>query len=194
MLSKNADNDIRKTLTYLILQEKLPEELSYYILTFITPSYGILNPFELGKYGFFELCCKSNSSSAILIEAAREGYIEIVRIKVTKVEKWILNRGLGIACFKNDVKMIDLLVKNGADDWNTGLMESCRGGYEEVALYMIDRGATNYDESFFYGCIFGHINICKLLICIVKDPSRCLEAAMKSGNEEITRMIVRTMI
>lgn len=54
-----------------------------------------------------------------------------------------LNYCLECACFHGDIDFVEALIKNGATNWNKGLIGACRGGYLSLVKLMLDHGATD---------------------------------------------------
>jgi hypothetical protein len=49
------------------------------------------------------------------------------------------------ACWGGHKDLALLMIDKGATDWNGGLAWACWGGHKDLALLMIDKGATNLD-------------------------------------------------
>jgi hypothetical protein len=75
-----------------------------------------------------------------------------------------LNRGLYIACFGGYEKLVELLILNGARDYNLGLRGACEGGHKKLAELMITKGANSWDDGFYGACAGGHMALVELMI------------------------------
>ena len=50
-----------------------------------------------------------------------------------------LKNGLVCACRNNHIKIVRLLIRKGANDWDNGLDAACGGGNLEIAKLMIQK-------------------------------------------------------
>lgn len=77
------------------------------------------------------------------------------------IAKFILKRNmfdsnlyLTYACYYGILEVIPLLIKSGANNWNTGLINACycygerHERHEKIVSIMLDKGATNYNEAY----------------------------------------------
>jgi hypothetical protein len=46
--------------------------------------------------------------------------------------------GLGGACEGGHMDVVNLMIKQGATDWNWGLDGACRGEHKHLAIYMLE--------------------------------------------------------
>ena len=54
------------------------------------------------------------------------------------------NCGLYDACKGGHKEIVDYMISKGANDWNWGLNGACNGGHKEIVDYMISKGANNF--------------------------------------------------
>lgn len=114
-----------------------------------------------------------NSSICSLINK----YIHIGRL----TDKRICRRGLickikhvkninlcfGHSCFYGNIKIVNMMIDRGANDWNGGLNGACEGGHLELVKIILsknNRACTWWDYSLYKACIGGNIHIVKLMI------------------------------
>src|SRR3989344_4068680 len=88
-----------------------------------------------------QLCryCKKNNiiSLSILIKKYYNDYYPY---------DWTeLDHGLGAACRGGNKDLIDLMISNGANNWNYGLKGACIGGHRDLIDLMISKGASNWN-------------------------------------------------
>jgi len=78
------------------------------------------------------------------------------------VNNW--NNLLKIACFKGDVELAEIVVKNGGTFYGWGLISACKGGQMETALLMLKYGANDFDAGFCEACDYGHLELARLMV------------------------------
>lgn len=98
-----------------------------------------------------------------LIEAIRHGFDRFIYHKVSKLNKYHLNRCLKTACRYSKFDIIDLVIKYGANNWNMGLNGACMGGHVDIISMMIQNGANNWNSGLTYACAGGHFNIIRMM-------------------------------
>ena len=57
-----------------------------------------------------------------------------------------------------------LMVFYGANEWNEGLTQGCRGGHMQVVQYMRSKGANDWRWSFTYACRGGNMEIIYVIL------------------------------
>lgn len=135
-----------------------------------------------------------------LYHACEHNFTEIVEFFVSKTDKLEdLNKGLVGACLGGYIKMIDIVVAHGANDWNSGLSAACEGGRLEVAKIMIQRGASNFDEGLYNACLgkysngYPHLVLAEFMAnqdVKISDINKCLKYACVGGYEELAKIMV----
>jgi len=76
-------------------------------------------------------------------------------------DKW--NKPFIYACAGGNIKLIKWMIKNGANEYNCGLVTACIGNHYYIARMMIKLGATNLFEPRFYAYKTGNIKLINLL-------------------------------
>jgi len=109
-------------LTKRFLSEQLPPSLASLAMGYLTPLED--TPFDNAKCGHYERCLSDGKP----------------------------NDGLWGACEGGHIAIVNLMIANGADNWNGGLSGACRGGHVDLANLMIAKGAVYCRV---YGC-YGH--------------------------------------
>ena len=67
-------------------------------------------------------------------------------------------------CLQGNMSTALWLISKGATDWNNGLYEACRGGHLQLANLMIEQGATDWDGGLRGACWGGHLPLVNLMI------------------------------
>lgn len=103
------------------------------------------------------------------------------------------NLGLAKGCSAGDLKIIELMIKKGANDWNQGLFQACCEGHYDVIKLMIEMGATNFNYCLSGACGRGNIEIVEFLItCGANNFDECLKCVHGGiNNLEILNILVK---
>lgn len=104
------------------------------------------------------------------------------------------------ACRGGNTNIVKLCIKKippdlcDIDFWNNCLYSACESGNIHLVNYILDKGATNYNESLAEACDYGHLQIVKRLI--KKGANRnhryALFYACKKGNIELIKFLTKT--
>jgi hypothetical protein len=78
----------------------------------------------------------------------------------------MFNDALYFACRFGGIKMVNLMVDYGADDWNSGFRGACESGKREIVHLMMNKGVTKYGyrDGFMYACYNGYKDIVEDII------------------------------
>lgn len=121
------------------------------------------------KWGLYE-AFKYNKLTILdtLIEYINRyiGTNKTVNIKCL-IEYW--NHALRGACYGGYLNMILLALRKGANDFNGGLIEACSAGNYNIAKWMIIKGASNIDSGLKHAMKNGHLYIVKYICNKWKD-------------------------
>jgi ankyrin repeat protein len=109
----------------------------------------------------------------------------------------IWDHGLILACNKtlfnsvdDRLKIINTMIKKGADTWNHGFIIACANGSLEIVKLLIDK-ANNYNQGFIVACQYGHLEIVKLMIKKVANRLNTgLHTACIAGHLEIVNLMI----
>lgn len=89
--------------------------------------------------------------------------LKLIELMIAKgANDW--NGGLVSACGEGNIDLAKLMIEKGANDWNYGLWRSCRGGYMDIVELMIAKGANDWNVGLCDACEGGHIKIVELMI------------------------------
>src|SRR3989344_5466489 len=78
-----------------------------------------------------------------LLEAARQG--SLFRVNELVRQGADVNSGMCGAAYGGHKKLVDLFIKNGANDWNCGMRGAAEGGHKELVDLFIKLGANNWN-------------------------------------------------
>ena len=99
----------------------------------------------------------------MFLNVCRSGSRELVELMIRQgADDW--NEGLHWACKGGHKEIVELLIEKGADGWNWGLYGACRGGHKELVEFFIEKGADNWNFGLHGACEGGHKEIVELLI------------------------------
>lgn len=57
-----------------------------------------------------------------------------------------------------------LMIERGANCWNGGMAEACQGGHKELAMFMIEKGATDWNWGLVSAYSGGHRELILLMM------------------------------
>ncbi len=98
-----------------------------------------------------------------LFSACKGGHHDIVDLMIKNgATDW--DYGLEGACCCGHRDLVDLMIKNGATAWNWGLIGACRGGHRDLVDLMIKNGATYWNWGLEGACEGGHHDVVDLMI------------------------------
>jgi len=99
-----------------------------------------------------------------------------------------------------NINIVHKLIKNGYNNWNTGLLYACRYGNIDIVKLMIEKGATNdnngfrpiFNHALYNACLFNSgYNIVKYMIEIGADNyNEGLYYACRSRNLDIINLLI----
>ena len=102
--------------------------------------------------------------------ACATGQQKLVQLLITQgANDW--NRGLGASCRGGHEVLVRLMITRGANDWNWALTGACRSGRQELVQLMITKGANNWNGALYYACAESHQDIVQLMIS--KGANHC---------------------
>lgn len=88
----------------------------------------------------------------ILNSAIANGHISIVEFILKDTTEFELNQWMLRICKNQNIAMVELLIKLGADDWNVGLRGACEGGSLEIVKLMLFKGANDFNMGLCLAC------------------------------------------
>lgn len=101
-----------------------------------------------------------------------------------------LSNSLWYPCRYGRLKIVNLLIRRGVDDYNYGLYCACLGGHLKIAEFMIEKGADKYNYALEGACKGGHLELVKLLIENgANDWAWGLSVACRYGHTEIIKLM-----
>ena len=72
--------------------------------------------------------------------------------------------GFICACYRGHRVIVELLIRKGANFWNTGFICACLGGHRDLVNMMMEKGGISPYEGLFYACREGHRELVEFLI------------------------------
>jgi len=104
----------------------------------------------------------------------------------------ILNRHMVKAASVGDEKLLNSLLKAGANDYNTAMANAARNGHEKIVREMLKFGANDYNWAMAYAAAGGHENIMNLMIDLgANNYNQAMADAARSGHENIVRAMLK---
>lgn len=102
-----------------------------------------------------------------------------------------LSTALYHACYYNHIEIIDILLKFGTNDYNSGLDGACEKGHMDLAKYMISLGANNYNLALRKACSSGNIKLVRYIVELGggKFERGMYNAAVKNHKDIVDYMI-----
>jgi hypothetical protein len=79
-------------------------------------------------------------------------------------DRYNLFIGLYYACLFGHRDIVDILIENGANNWNNGLVGACSGNNLDLVKLMYYKGATNLQFVLLEAAKCGYIEICTFLV------------------------------
>lgn len=129
-------------------------------------------------------------------EACIAGHVDIVKCLEDNCHEFYsydLYELFEIVGFGGNLEIIKLITRDGYrfGYMYAGLIGACRGGHKNVAIFMIEKGAKNWDQALFSACSAGQLEMAKLMIASgAKDVNEGLvQACEKCQTETIFYMI-----
>lgn len=94
------------------------------------------------------------------------GHLEIVNIMIENgFNNW--NDGMLCACSRGYLDIVKIMAKNGATNWSNGAVRACQNDHIDILKYILTKNnsvATDYNDYLYYACRNGDINLANLLI------------------------------
>ena len=97
-----------------------------------------------------------------LLEAARQGSRE--RVNELVRQGAYVNSGMYGAAEGGHKELVDLFIKNGANDWNDGMRGAAIGGYKELVEFFIEQGANHWNSGMCGAAEGGHKELVDLFV------------------------------
>jgi hypothetical protein len=82
------------------------------------------------------------------------------------------------ACFGGNIELIERLIELGATSFNEGIVEACEGGHIDAVELMLENDADMFDEAFVRACASGNIDIVNLLLLYITPSQRIVNESL----------------
>lgn len=168
-----------------------------------------------GENGLLQSCWNNG-----FVHACLGGNMEIIELMIAKGANCSRNNehdyylhpldlGLRYACrpiwlnknvsspVKQNIEIIRFLIKKGAKDFNSGLVEACWMGYLEAVKLMLQMGANNWQEAFEHASRNGNMEIIRLILGIegfVPNWQGGLHEAFRRGNMDVIQFMIENYL
>lgn len=125
-------------------------------------------------------------------EACRNGDVATVQTMISAHVLDELNIALAYACGSDHLRVVELLIVCGANDWNLGLSNACCTGHLNIVNLMISKGANNWKDGLIYACSGGHVQLVRLMIQKgANNWNEALEFACSNGHVEVVDLMIK---
>jgi hypothetical protein len=120
------------------------------------------------KWNELDILLRKNDIHGIFRFAYRNGSVKLAKYCLLKeiINQSEINRGLRNICkVCGHKELVELMILNGANDWNGGLFNACEMGYKElVELLILNGESLNWNLGLSYACFRGHKELAELMI------------------------------
>lgn len=134
----------------------------------------------------------------IMFAACEGGHIDMINMIESILPERNKKFGSGViyyACISGDIKILDLMVAKGANNWCDAFIGACEGGCVDLVKFTRYKNPCNFHEGFERACYNGHIEVVKYLMresakdLDVNDVYRGMRSACKGGHIEIVKFM-----
>lgn len=143
------------------------------------------------QYQAMNLCMKVKH---LCISGDIESVTEMISkgIIVKSVKNNSLMWGLYGACYGGHMKLINLLIEHGADNWDYGLMGACEGGHYDIMYIMVTRGASDFNMALEGASSGGHIEIINITLANNQvDINYALRGACMTNQKHVVELAIQ---
>ena len=140
-------------------------EMVYYISK-LEEEFGIpyISSKEFDPKRFYKIYRNDeNIYNEAMIEAAKEGHADIVKLMINKGANHF-NNTMREAARKGHTDIVKLMIEKGATEFNGAMEAASAGGHMDIVKLMIEKGAYNFNGAVYFAIAKGHMDIVKLLI------------------------------
>ena len=118
---------------------------------------------------------------------------QLVALLIKKDTNKCLDLGCGLAwaCYGGHRDLAQFMIDLGADEWNRGLESACEGGHHEIVQWMMDLGATHWNLGLCGACCGGHRDLAQWMIDMgARNWDHGLKFACLGGHQEMARWMI----
>lgn len=149
----------------------------------------------------------ANDIAGALTNAVIRDHTKLVKFLLPKLEDKMsstdfsstLNYLLPFSAGNKDMKMLELLVNAGANDFNSLLLHAINVGDQDSAKFAVKKGASNFVEAFLQAMYVDHVRLVKYLFDLLQQESsesnhilgKAFAIAMLNENTELAKFLVR---
>ena len=106
----------------------------------------------MSSLSLYQLCYKGDSDAVH------------TRISNDEITSNNVDNGLYGACIGGHLELANLMIENGATDFDIGLECACQGGHLDLANLLIAKGATDFDNGLACACKGGKVTLMTLMV------------------------------
>ncbi len=99
--------------------------------------------------------------------------------------------GLYGACFGGHIDLAKFMIEKGADNWNRILDDAYKSGHRDMTELIIQNGLDDWNFGLYGACFGGHMATVQLMIETgAKDLNCGLEGACEGGHIDIAKLMI----
>ncbi len=148
----------------------------------------LMNMCKKGKY--IEIFNDKLKWNSMFFSTCNRNQIKLVETMLKKhPSNW--NWGFRYACESGNIKVVGIMIDRGADNWNWGLFGACKGRNLNIATLMVEKGADNWNWGLSGACEGGCMTIVEFMINLgANDWNSGLSSACKGSNPNIVEFMI----
>jgi hypothetical protein len=130
------------------------------------PNVGLLFGCANGRSEVVDLAVRRGADAFEdgLVLATIGGYERVVGRMLAAGAVMQKDIALSYACRRGFRSIVDLLISNGANNWNNALCQSCAGGQERLVERMVSNGATDFCGGFMAACYSNNLRVIQAMV------------------------------
>lgn len=134
-----------------------------------------IEPFMTWEYAFNDNVLKiikadTLTSRACFYGSCSAGHYDLAKLSLSKIHKFNyeffinFDFALEFACYGNDINLVNMIIENGGNKWNEGLIGACRANNVSIVNMMIEYGASNFNKGLEISCRNKNKEIMKIMV------------------------------
>jgi len=125
-----------------------------------------------------------------LLEAACQG--SLFRVNELIKQGADVNSGMCGAAEGGHKELVDLFIKNGANNWNFGMFGAAEGGHKELVDLFVKKGANDWNHGMCCAAEGGHKDLIELFIEHgANDWNWGMRGAAQGGHKELVDLFIK---
>lgn len=120
------------------------------------------------------------------------GNLEIIKLMFGRVSNEYINTVcMNTVCRYGYMEIIQFLIEKGATNFDNYILQACEYNKMEVVEFLIEKGASNFNEYLYYVCLNGWTGLAKMLVIKgATDWNRGLSGACKGRHVDIAKLMI----